>query len=525
MKKHILTAVSTILLLSLFACGSSAPASRGNDSSDIAQPFFNGDGGKGKSIAILAPQATGLMANQDYIPALVQGELVSNFSGYSAISILDREHLDEQYAELLSGYYADDAEAGLDLGHLPPTDYIMGGNITKTASGYALQINITRSADKITAASYSGTFTFAELDNLSGVRRASLDLLQKMGIVPTERTRTELAGAAESNHVNAQTALARGIVAQQGGTEVAALSYFFQATTFDPSLLEATNRATVLNTTITSGNIGADIRNDIAWRREWVNRLTETEEFFNRIITTADPPYTLFYSTGIEWGDIDYKTETANLSIPINLHASVAWFNSVQQALQAVYTGLNATERKNDWGLSSWPQQSVSKNNFFAVQKQYDISIVFELVNEQNMAIGRETVRMNPIFSFAHRGGGRIGINYPRNTFNTVTFNTIKVNDISDNLTIRIASVNGAVPGNARFLITALSESKWLEYYNSDHNHLRIEDGIVTGFVESITKLKNLPEQYRSNILPADSWGGPSGIISISFQQHLKTWV
>jgi hypothetical protein len=152
-----------------------------------SNPYFTGDGGKGLSIAIIAPRATGLADNQDYLPALAQGGFVSAFTGYSAISVLDRERLDEQYAELLSGYYADDAEAGLDLGRLPPTDYIMSGNITKTATGYALQIGITKTTGKMTVASHTGTCTFLELDNLTGVRRASLDLLQQMGVTPTER--------------------------------------------------------------------------------------------------------------------------------------------------------------------------------------------------------------------------------------------------------------------------------------------------------------------------------------------------
>jgi len=146
-----------------------------------AQSNFTGDGGKGKNIAILAPKATGLAANQNYIPSLVQGEFVSNFTSYSAISVLDRVRLDDQYKELLSGYYSDNAKEGADLGHLSPTEFIMGGNITRTATGFAMQISITKSADKMTVASYSGTCTVDELNDLSGVRRASLDLLQKNG--------------------------------------------------------------------------------------------------------------------------------------------------------------------------------------------------------------------------------------------------------------------------------------------------------------------------------------------------------
>ncbi|ULQ58656.1 hypothetical protein K7I13_08785 [Brucepastera parasyntrophica] len=303
MKKTALAALCIFLLLSLSTCTSSAPAAQDDASSGTQQvsgsPFFTGDGGRGSSIAILAPKATGLPENQDYIPALVQGEFVSNFSGFSAISVLDRQRLDDQYTELLSGYYSEDAREGWDLGHLAPTDYIMGGNITRTGTGYALQVSITKSADKMTAASYSGTFTFAELDNLSGVRRASLDLLQKLGVTPTDQARIELTGAAPENHASAQIATARGITAR---TEVAALSYFIQAATLDSSLTEAANRSLVISANISSGNVGMDTRNDIAWRREWLARLTETEDFFRSMIIDADPPYSLFYSSGIERG-------------------------------------------------------------------------------------------------------------------------------------------------------------------------------------------------------------------------------
>ncbi|MDR3171345.1 MAG: hypothetical protein LBU17_06920, partial [Treponema sp.] len=142
-------------------------------SASVYAQNYTGDGGRGKSLAILAPKAAGLAEDQNYLPSVVQGEFVSNFSSYSAISVMDRETLDKVYAELLSGYY--DGTAGLDLGHLSATDYIMTGTITKTATGYALQMQITKTADKMTKA-YSGTCTFAELDDLSGIRRASLDL-------------------------------------------------------------------------------------------------------------------------------------------------------------------------------------------------------------------------------------------------------------------------------------------------------------------------------------------------------------
>ncbi|MDR0709874.1 MAG: hypothetical protein LBF77_07385 [Spirochaetaceae bacterium] len=75
----------TLIFASCVSTSSAAsPASAPENVSPSPNLFYTGDGGKGRSIAILAPQTTGLAEDQSYIPALVQGELVSNFKRYSA---------------------------------------------------------------------------------------------------------------------------------------------------------------------------------------------------------------------------------------------------------------------------------------------------------------------------------------------------------------------------------------------------------------------------------------------------------
>jgi len=342
--------------------------------------FWTGEGGKGKSIAILAPQATGLAANQDYIPVLVQGEFVSNFSNFSAIAVLDRQRLDEQYAELFSGYYSDDAQEGWDLGHLSPTDYIMGGSITRTNTSFAMQIGITRSADKTTVAQYSETITLDELTGLSGVRRASLDLLQRMGVTPTERTRTELSGAAEANRVSAQTALARGIVAQHLGDTLETLAQYYQAAAFDPTLIEAAARANTMSTSIRSGSMGANIRNDIAWRDEWVKILADANRTLQNIPQPQRPvlqqivvAQIVVPDSNFRQGNINYNARTAELMVDFDINTnlfSVPYPPEYQAALDTYFAafrartsaynsivadlnaGLNATGRNSAWGLT-----------------------------------------------------------------------------------------------------------------------------------------------------------------------------
>ena len=405
-----------------------------------ASKYWTGDGGKGISLAILAPKATGLAENQNYLPALVQGEFVSNFTGYSAISVLDRQSLDNQYAELFSGYYDDNAEGIYDLGKLAPTNYIMGGNITRTATGYALQMQITRTEDKMTTASYSGTFTFAELDNLTGIRRSSLELLQKMGVTLTALAQGELTKAETGNRVNAQTALARGITAQRQGTEVAALSYFFQAAAFEPSLVEAVNRSSILAANISSGNIGEDVRNDIQWRRDWVTRLTETEQYFDNFNKTQSMPYTLFYKSEIKQGVINYQNETVNLSIETILRCNTNLPSSITKALQTIYNGLEATKRKDVWGLGNWPRQGVTNLKPFE-RRSKNFAVVVELLNSQNKVISRQTIQVGGYWELT-LDSKPIDYRISADDKKTVNFN-VNANDITDNLTIRIASVNG----------------------------------------------------------------------------------
>ncbi|MDR1215577.1 MAG: leucine-rich repeat protein [Treponema sp.] len=484
-------------------------------------PFYTGDGGKGVSIAILPLKDTGLTAEQEYLPALVQGEFVSNFKGYSAISVLDRAQLDNQYAELLSGYYADDAEAGLDLGHLTPTDYILGGSVTKTATGYAMQIQITKSADKMTEASYSGTCTFMELDNLTGVRRATLDLLQKMGIQPTERTRTELTGAARAQVVEAQTADAKGYTADKGGRTAEAAIYYTQAAAIDPSMLQTASRASTLTASIASGSVGAGTRDLIQQRKDWIDLLTETEETIYKLINSASekPPYALFYSNAIQWGDINYQTESRDASFETNLRGLAYWFDSVRVATQsvygAVYNGLDRTGHKNEWGLGNWPGSGVTRQNPFATYWYHDINVVFELINEQGRAIGSQAYSRRAQYE-PRRNGNQISISYKADDFITLRFSRVKAADISDRgMSIRVASVNGKPSEQTPFQITAIP--RW----ENNTPPLLVENDIVKGFRSGVDT-----SRYRDLVIPATYWAEPITAIGVeAFKENRLTSV
>ncbi|MDR2159316.1 MAG: leucine-rich repeat domain-containing protein [Treponema sp.] len=415
MKKTWLLAIAGLAVL-IGACGGTPDAVTKQETAPRIS-YFDGDGGRGISLAILAPQGKGLAADQDYLPALVQGEFVSSFSGYSAISVLDRVNLDKVIGETLSGYYEDDAEGVIRLGHMTNTDYVMTGNLTKTSSGYSLQMQIAATADGITKASWSGTCTVAELDNSTGVRRAAADLLRKMGVQLTALAEKELAGAAAGEAVSAQTALAKGITAQRGGTVVEALSYYYEAARFDPSLAEAANRSSVLSADIQGGNIGENVRNDIQRRAAWVKVLEEAAAFFR-----DHPPFEILYDPELTQGSVDYDKGTVELSFTAKIIGTTGF-----RIIRDLDEGLALAKRKagGSWGISV-------DSIYRAIPKEYEITAV--LINEEGETIGRT------------RGGFSLwdGVRYSFTGRDAlVVFSGVDANKLIGNLTVSITGVNG----------------------------------------------------------------------------------
>jgi hypothetical protein len=212
----------------------------------------------------------------------------------------------------------------------------------------------------------------------------------------------------------------------------------------------------------------------------------------------------LFYSTGIQQGRINYQTETIELSVSLNLRMNDDWINILDIALQTVKAmddELQATGRRSDWGLNDWPNTGVTQINPFSNRFtggglggttrhgtlwKTDLSFVFELLNENNRVIGRQSIDLSPFFEIycSNRDfygnfighGGRVShvtlgdpnrairLRHEINNIRTMTFRNVNVNDISEIISIQIASVNGNRPENAGIQITPLSDSQWQIY-------------------------------------------------------------
>jgi hypothetical protein len=281
-----------------------------------------------------------------------------------------------------------------------------------------------------------------------------------MGIKPSERARAELAGAAAGDQVNAQTALAQGItVQQQGGTVVEALSYYYRATAFDSSLLEAANRASVMSAAISSGNIGTDVRNNIQRRKEWLKILEEAEFFFKEHL-----PWEIIYNPTLSQGKVDYSHETVDMSFMIEVRPTDGW-----KIVQNLIDGLDATGKRDEWDLTWWP---LTSEVFADARKEpgetaKQTNITCSLFNEAGKLLATETIncRNKAAFDF----GGNFNTkwnNLPQKGYRSyvfsdvfrltrndlistapertkVTFTDVNANDITDTMTVKIVSVNG----------------------------------------------------------------------------------
>ena len=481
--------VSFFALVVVFSCSSSGSTSTYGTTYNSTQPtrtttnpvvtYWAGDGGRGIRLAVLEPTGKGLVQSELWLLSMIQSSITGDFQKFSAMTIVDRQNLENVLAEQdrsLSGNYSDADFIG--IGHLTNAQYILAGSLTKTSASYFLELAVTDAESGERKASYPPlAVSTASLENLSAVKEATAELLRQLGVNLTELGRGELSRVAVAR-VQAETALARGIVAERQGTVVEALSYFIQADRRDSSLTEAASRTTILSANISSGNIGADTRNDIAWRRQWVTLLQETETFFENALRAPQPFY-IVYGTDIEKGKVDYQRETVDLSIWMGFYPDFDWIIEPNSILAPVKEGLRNTKRAEVWGLD-WPAKTISPASPFLDRVlNKTVTVVVEILDDTGKAIARQTVRspygyevsdtiIMPIWretEYKQRDGALGWKTYtiPSQWEGAVSFAAVNANAITDVLNIRIISIDGiaAETASGQKRISIMPKSEW----------------------------------------------------------------
>jgi hypothetical protein len=447
------------------------------------QAWYTGDGGRDIRLTVGLPAGKNLAKADGWLTEFVQGSLIGDFQKYSAMTVIDRQNLDKIIEEQKlseSGFYEEKNYA--QVGQLTNAQYILSGSITKQPKGgFSLQLGIADVEKGTRRASFNKICTEEALNNATVLKEAAFELLAQMGVNLTEEGKKALSGGAAPAALSAETALSKALSAQKNGTVVEALSYFYQAVSYDPSQAEAASRLNVLSANISSGNMGEDARNDIQWRKNWVARLEECERYFANYMK-APLPYTLVYQADLEQGAIDYEKKTLEISgVTLSISPDFSWVRVPQNVVNKVREGLTATGRTEEWGLDSWPQKSVGRTSPFTSKKDPQ-TVVVQLLNDKGRVIGSRNIELSfgRTIEFLESGELRAGTLFGWE--NNVVFTGVRAADITDKLNITIASINGenaqTVSKNKRISIMPLAE------YDAKKGGYRVGDpGPAGGYI------------------------------------------
>jgi hypothetical protein len=255
--------------------------------------------------------------------------------------------------------------------------------------------------------------------------------------------------------VEAETALSKGITAEKSGTVVEALSYYYNAASFDPTLAEAAGRLNVLSGTVSGGNIGENVRSEIQRREEWLKVINEAAAFFKN-----HPPYEIVYDPALSEGEIDFQKKTVELSFSLALHSTPDL-----EIVNNILEGLDKTGKRKDWGFagSSWPfagNGDIKK----ILDSRPDITVEAEILNDKGKIIaatGKKELSIyyswnNTVRTLLYTQGEDRAINHISGISQEYRLAfTVKAADISDTMTVRITKINGkdaAAAGRAGYI-------------------------------------------------------------------------
>jgi hypothetical protein len=228
---------------------------------------------------------------------------------------------------------------------------------------------------------------------------------------------------------------------------------------FDPSQSEAAARLSNLTTQVTSGNIGENVRNELAQYDGWLARLKECEDYFKKHL-----PYELVYDPTLTQGTINLQTRKVELSFKAAVKPGDGF-----KVVQNILDGLTATGKAKQWKVEDWPLNNVSTGFFddrnapLAIDDESAngrgitggrdkfMTIEAELLNDRGESIAYTTQRIANKVGFpaeyikGNYGGGAYFnttlLTLPAQA--TIKFAAVDANSITDNLTVRITGVNG----------------------------------------------------------------------------------
>ena len=307
------------------------------------------------TIAVPAPKTMNIGEGNEWIPLFIQGVITTNFQNYSGMKVVDRQNSDMVKAEQRLSENAEFSDAdAIEMGKMTHAHLIVTGSITGKASSYALMFSITDAETGETKASATvPNCLFSALENGDAANQISYDLMTGYGVNLSADAKKKLTQKATvmTAENTAQASVAKGIVAENSGSNIEALTYYIQAKKNDKKLSEATSRMANMTTVVSTGNFGKNAKNMIKLRNDWDKLLTEAAEFMK----SNPPTFDLYYFTDIdvqEMSEQDYRNGTMTFLVS---HPYIVWNNRKEflenkKVADDLLNGLHKIEQSKNWG-------------------------------------------------------------------------------------------------------------------------------------------------------------------------------
>jgi len=304
------------------------------------------------TIAVPAPKTMNIGEGNEWIPLFIQGVITTNFQNYSGMKVVDRQNSDMVKAEQRLSENAEFSDAdAIEMGKMTHAHLIVTGSITGKASSYALMFSITDAETGETKASATvPNCLFSALENGDAANQISYDLMTGYGINLSAEAKKKLTQKASvmTAENTAQASVAKGIVAENSGSNIEALTYYIQAKKNDKKLSEATSRMANMSTVVSTGNFGKNAKNMIKLRNDWDKLLRET----TALIASNPPVFELVYFSDITSGDIDYDKGTMSLytRAPYIQLSNLEEFSENKKLVKEMKATLKKISDSANWG-------------------------------------------------------------------------------------------------------------------------------------------------------------------------------
>ena len=317
------------------------------------------------------------------------------------------------------------------------------------SNAYALTFSITDTETGETKATASVLNCLrSALEDGSAANQISYDLMKGYGIALDSNAKTRLTQktAVMAAETSAQVSMAKGIVAEQSGSNIEALTYYIQARKSDKNYAEVANRIATMTTAISGGNFGTSAKNMIKMRDDWDKLLRESAE----LIAAYSPEFELHYFTDIEAQELtadDYDNGTMSFTVSMpqmiekNPEESERVANENEKIINEFQTALRGIPQSKNWGdkINGFPwtyADDIPGDNWLkSVRRGKETySFAVSLLDDKKKTIAKTNIAFtvtvtNKFREFSIANNKRVG-NYDASS---LTFSKVAVNDADTN--------------------------------------------------------------------------------------------